>query len=169
VAVVGQVTRLREELSLLSNFASKISVFSPSGSFDEGSKAMLGQFEKATPIIGSRIESIPDGPIFSGMMVAHIDGMTTLFECDALFVYLSGNRPVTDYIVEPLEKEVNGCIKVGKDGSTSIDGVFAVGDMTCREVRQVSLAVAEGMNAALSARARIDGSKVVPQWGERGG
>ncbi len=166
VVVIGQPSRLGDELELLSTFASKISVFSLTGDFDEESLRSLRSFEKITPIIGMRITSIPQGQDFRGVNVRSIRGEEVLFGCDAIFIYLMGNKPVTDYIADGLEKGDNGCIRTSDGGSTSIKGVYAAGDITCRDVRQITLAVAEGMRSALSAQAYLKGNvKPISQWG----
>jgi thioredoxin reductase (NADPH) len=168
VAVVGQVNRLHDELELLSKFASEILVLSPTGKFDEESMALLRSFEKVVLIPDRSIVRIPPGPTFNGLMVRSPSGEEGTIVCDAVFIHLLGNRPVTDYLADPLEKSENGCILTGQGGSTSIDGVFAVGDISCRDVRQISLAVSEGMRAALSAQAKLSGrSAPSSQWGIR--
>ncbi|MCU0798632.1 MAG: NAD(P)/FAD-dependent oxidoreductase [Candidatus Thermoplasmatota archaeon] len=166
VAVVGQPTRLGDELELLSTFASRISVFSMVGPFDEESLDSLRSFSKVSPMEGKRIMNIPEGPEFKGVLVRSSTGEEGLFECDALFIYLMGNRPVTDYIADSLEKGDNGCIRTYDGATTSLKGVYAAGDITCREVRQISLAVAEGMRSALSAQAYLRGNlRPSSQWG----
>jgi thioredoxin reductase (NADPH) len=57
-----------------------------------------------------------------------------------------------DFLANALELTPIGCVKVNKeDMSTSVEGVYAVGDITCKEIRQAVIAAAEGCTAALSA------------------
>ncbi len=166
VAVVGQPSRLGPELELLSTFASRISVFSMTGGFDEEDLVSIGNFDKALTMDGKKIVGIPEGPIFKGLTIRSVTGEDGHFDCDAIFIYLMGNKPVTDYIADGLERGDNGCIRTFDGSSTSIKGIFAAGDISCREVRQISLAVAEGMRSALSAQASLKGrTKSVSQWG----
>ena len=45
----------------------------------------------------------------------------------------------------------NGCLRVDSEMQTSIPGVFAVGDMLCRHIKQAVIAAAEGAMAAIAA------------------
>ena len=49
--------------------------------------------------------------------------------------------------------------------ATSVEGVYAIGDVTCKKVRQVVLAAAEGCVAALSAEQHVSKrDRAVSQW-----
>ncbi|MDO5726093.1 MAG: NAD(P)/FAD-dependent oxidoreductase [Tissierellia bacterium] len=67
-----------------------------------------------------------------------------------VFIY-AGSTPETE-IYSELELE-NGYIVVDKNMQTSIEGVFAAGDIIAKDVRQVSTAAAEGTVAALKCNA----------------
>lgn len=73
-------------------------------------------------------------------------------ELDGIFVEI-GATPVTE-LVKSLGVEVDekGFIKVAKDQSTNIKGIFAAGDITTNSnfIRQVSCAIGEATVAALS-------------------
>ena len=65
---------------------------------------------------------------------------------DGLFVSI-GRRPATELFAE-LEKDAGGYIVSGEDTKTNIDGVFAVGDVRTKALRQVVTAVGDGAVAA---------------------
>ena len=68
---------------------------------------------------------------------------------DALFVSI-GRKPATALVEGQLELE-NGYIIAGEDTKTSIPGVYAVGDLRTKALRQIITAAADGANAAAAA------------------
>ena len=72
-------------------------------------------------------------------------GQVRQIPADGLFVSI-GRAPNT-YLFPQLEKE-NGYIVAGESTETSIPGVFAVGDVRTKELRQIVTAVADGATAA---------------------
>jgi thioredoxin reductase (NADPH) len=71
-------------------------------------------------------------------------------EVAGVFVYLHGNQPVVDFLIGALETGEKGCIHVNRMMETSVQGIFAAGDVTCTPVRQVVVAASQGCIAALS-------------------
>jgi len=69
-------------------------------------------------------------------------GEETDLSCDGMFVSI-GRKPVTDFLdgLLPLE---NGYIVAGEDTRTEIPGVYAIGDVRTKRVRQVVTAVGDG-------------------------
>jgi thioredoxin reductase (NADPH) len=68
---------------------------------------------------------------------------------DALFVSI-GRKPATALVEGQLALE-NGYIIAGEDTKTSIPGVYAVGDLRTKALRQIITAAADGANAAAAA------------------
>lgn len=64
-------------------------------------------------------------------------------ECDGVFVSI-GRKPATDFLKDTIKLDKNGYIIAGEDTKTSIDGVFAVGDVRTKHLRQVVTAVSDG-------------------------
>lgn len=64
-------------------------------------------------------------------------------ECDGVFVSI-GRKPATDFLGDIINLDKNGYIIAGEDTKTSIDGVFAVGDVRTKHLRQVVTAVSDG-------------------------
>jgi len=56
-----------------------------------------------------------------------------------------------DCLGNSIEIDDEFCIDINKMMETSIEGVYAAGDVTCTKVRQVVIAAAKGCIAALSA------------------
>ncbi len=68
-------------------------------------------------------------------------------ECDGVFISI-GRKPATEFLGGQLEIDNNGYIVADESTKTSIDGVFAVGDVRTKVLRQVVTAVADGAVAA---------------------
>lgn len=76
--------------------------------------------------------------------------------CDGIFVAI-GNIPNTDVIKGQVELDEVGYVLADETTRTNISGVFAVGDMRQKPLRQIVTAVADGAVAAKYAEEYIDG------------
>ena len=61
-----------------------------------------------------------------------------------------GIEPNTELFAGVLKMDENGYIKAGEDGVTSMQGVFAAGDVRTKQLRQIVTAAADGANAVTS-------------------
>lgn len=89
------------------------------------------------------------------MAVNNATGEEKAFETDGVFVFV-GMSPA-DTLIEGLEKDSAGYVKVDSKMMTSIEGVFAAGDNVSKGIRQVVTAANDGAIAALSAFDYIKG------------
>lgn len=69
---------------------------------------------------------------------------------DGVFVSV-GRIPATDLLKGQIELDNGGYVIAGEDTKTNIEGVFAVGDIRTKDLRQVVTAVADGAVAVHSA------------------
>ena len=77
-------------------------------------------------------------------------GEESIIPCDGLFVSV-GRKPVTEFLEGQLALAEGGYVIAGEDTKTNIPGVFAVGDMRTKLLRQVVTAVADGAMAVHAA------------------
>ena len=70
-------------------------------------------------------------------------------EIDGIFIAV-GIHPNTAFVDGLLEMDEKGYIKAGEDGKTSVDGIFAAGDVRTKKLRQIITAVSDGANAVTS-------------------
>lgn len=70
-------------------------------------------------------------------------GEETELACDGVFVSI-GRKPVTELVADQLELDENKYIQAGETTETSVPGVYAVGDVRTKPMRQVVTAVADG-------------------------
>lgn len=75
--------------------------------------------------------------------------------CDGVFVAI-GNIPNTEFMKGQIELDESGYVVADETTKTNIPGVFAVGDMRKKPLRQIVTAVADGAVAAKYAEEFID-------------
>ena len=68
-------------------------------------------------------------------------------ECDGVFISI-GRRPSTELISGELELDSNGYIIANESTKTSVEGVYAAGDVRTKALRQIVTAVSDGAVAA---------------------
>ena len=71
------------------------------------------------------------------------NGEKSILAADAIFVSI-GRKPATEFLGESVSLDSHGYIVAGEDTKTNIPGVFAVGDVRTKMLRQVVTAVADG-------------------------
>lgn len=64
-----------------------------------------------------------------------------------------------DFIGGRLAVSQCGCLKIDSFYATSAPGVFAAGDMLCKEIKQAVIVAAEGCQAALYADRYLRGGR----------
>ena len=83
------------------------------------------------------------------------DDTVTEIACDGVFVAI-GNIPNTELIKGQVELDEAGYVLADETTRTNIPGVFAVGDMRQKPLRQIVTAVADGAVASKFAEEYID-------------
>ena len=95
----------------------------------------------------SAVVELPGAERLSGVKIKNLlSGREELLDAAALFVSI-GRTPSTALVEGQLELE-NGYILADESGRTSIPGVFAVGDVRTKALRQIITAASDGANAA---------------------
>lgn len=96
----------------------------------------------------SRVSRLEGKERLGGIWVADVaTGQEKKLEVDALFVSI-GRKPATELVRGQLELDEAGYIISDESTRISIPGVFAVGDVRTKALRQVVTAVADGAVAA---------------------
>ena len=83
-------------------------------------------------------------------------GEESVIPCDGVFVSV-GRKPATEFLGGQLALDGSGYVVAGEDTKTDIPGVYAVGDIRTKELRQIVTAVADGAVAVHEAEKYLAG------------
>lgn len=86
---------------------------------------------------------IVDGKVTGAKIKNVTTGDITEISCDGIFVSI-GRKPATDFLCDSVQLDENGYIIADESTRTNVDGVYAVGDVRTKVLRQVVTAVADG-------------------------
>ena len=96
----------------------------------------------------SQVSGLLGNEKLSGAVLQNVQtGQERELELDGLFISI-GRQPATELFRGQLELDENGYIAADESTCTSIPGVYAVGDVRTKAVRQIVTAAADGAVAA---------------------
>lgn len=99
-------------------------------------------------VYNSRVaELLSDGKLLGVRLEDVENGILSELSLDGVFVSI-GREPVSRIFSEQVRLDENGYVIAGEDTKTDVEGVYAVGDLRTKELRQVVTAVADGAVAA---------------------
>lgn len=150
VCVIGNSEEAVKEAGVLTRFANTVYLISPTAKLHVEDHPAL-QEPNLKAMLGYTVTSIEGTEMVEKIKMIDPDKKETELPITGVFVYLHGNKPIVDFLYGAIETNEDGCIPVNHLMETSIPGVFAAGDVTCTEVRQVVVAASNGCLAALSA------------------
>ena len=108
----------------------------------------LMKAENVTCLWDSVVEDYAVNGRIVGAQVKNLKtGELTAVSCDGIFVSI-GRRPNTELFAGQLELDEGGYVKADETTKTNIPGVYAVGDVRTKALRQVVTAVGDGAVAA---------------------
>lgn len=85
-------------------------------------------------------------------------GEEAMLPCDGVFISV-GRKPATELVQEQLNLDRNGYIIADETTKTNLPGVYAVGDVRTKPLRQVVTAVADGATAVHMAEEFLAGGE----------
>ena len=96
----------------------------------------------------SQVTELLGEEVLEGVKVRDLQsGEESVVEAQGLFVSI-GRKPATELVKDWLTLDDQGYIMAGEDTKTSLPGVYAVGDVRAKQLRQIVTAVADGAMAA---------------------
>ncbi len=100
--------------------------------------------QNVTFLWDSAAESFRADGRLNGVTVKHLKtDERTFLACDGVFVSI-GRKPATEFLANSVALDENGYIVADETTRTNIDGVFAIGDVRTKALRQVVTAVSDG-------------------------
>lgn len=151
VCVIGDSEEAVKEAGLLTGFAETVYLISPSKNLKVEDDHPVLKKENLKILKGYSVTEIEGSDVVERIRMTDLDRRESTLDLSGVFVYLHGSKPVVDFLGETIELSEEECVVTNRMMETSIPGVFAAGDVTCTEVRQVVIAAANGCVAALSA------------------
>ncbi|MGR4010119.1 thioredoxin-disulfide reductase [Leucobacter sp. 1207-22] len=154
IAVVGGGDSAMEEATFLTRFASKVYLIHRRDEL-KASKIMQQRAfdnEKIEFIWNTEIKELHGSSGLTGVTLRNtVDGTESELDVTGVFVAI-GNDPRTHLVHNQLDLTPEGTIAVdGRSSRTSVEGVFAAGDVIDPSYRQAITAAASGTVAALDA------------------
>jgi thioredoxin reductase (NADPH) len=84
---------------------------------------------------------------------------------EGAFIYQSGSKPITDFLGDGVEYNPDGGVKVDEMMSTSVPGVWAIGDIRNTPFKQAVVAAGDGCIAAMSIDRYLNSRQAIkPDW-----
>ncbi|MBI5639966.1 MAG: FAD-dependent oxidoreductase [Nitrospirae bacterium] len=154
VCVIGNSEEAVKEAGYLARFASLVYLISPTDRLKVESHDALDSANLRV-MLGYSVASIEGAETVERIRLLDASRAESAIALDGVFVYIHGNKPVVDFLYGTVELTEDECMETNRMMETPIPGVFAAGDVTCTEVRQVVTAAANGCIAALSAEKYI--------------
>ncbi len=100
----------------------------------------------------SVVTQLLHGEKLTGIRIKNVEtGEEELIETDGVFVSI-GRKPATELVSTQVTLDEGGYVIAGEDTKTNIPGVFAIGDLRTKQLRQVVTAVADGAIAIHAAQ-----------------
>jgi thioredoxin reductase (NADPH) len=154
VAVIGGGDSAMEEALFLTRFARSVTLVHRREEF-RASKIMLNRArsnDKITFLTNTRVTAVEGDTAVTGLQVVDtVTGATDRLGVTGMFVAI-GHHPRTELVSGVVDLDPDGYLLVrGRTTQTSVDGVFAAGDVADRVYRQAVTAAGTGCAAAIDA------------------
>lgn len=159
VVVVGNGDAAVEEAIYLTKFVNQVTivVIHDEGVMDATKVIQERAFAnpKINFIWNSVVDEIVGDELVTSVQVKNIKtGELTDYPCHGVFFFV-GTVPKTEFVKDLIEMDAVGCIPTTEKMETNISGIYAVGDIRQKYLRQVVTAAADGAIAATAAEKYI--------------
>ena len=107
----------------------------------------------------SVVTELLHGDKLTGVKLKDVNtGAETVLPCDGVFISV-GRKPATELVQGQLELDRSGYVVADETTKTSLPGVYAVGDVRTKPLRQVVTAVSDGATAVHMAEEYLAGGR----------
>jgi thioredoxin reductase (NADPH) len=156
VCVVGESEEAVKEAGVLTRFADTVYLIAPGKELKADKDHPALKEKNLTVITGHAVKEIQGSELVEKIRISDTETKGEKeMPMDGVFVYLHGTKPVVDFLNFAVDVSDEECVMTNKMMESSLPGVFAAGDVTCTEIRQVIISAADGCIAALSAEKYI--------------
>ncbi len=158
VAVVGGGNTAVEEGVYLTKFASKVYIIHRRDEFRADRAAIEHAMSnpKIVPVWNSVVEQIEGDGVVENLVLKNVKtGELSDLKVAGVFMFV-GQTPDDDCVRGLVKAEKGGWILVNEHMETSVEGIFAAGDVCSKHLRQVITAASDGAIAAMGASAYIN-------------
>lgn len=165
VAVVGGGNAAVEEAMYLTKFAEKVYIIHRREELraDKIVQERAFKNKKLQFIWNSVVKEIKGGELVHTAILENVKTKELInLEINGIFPYI-GMMPNVEKIAGQLEQDAGGFILTDETMKTSLEGVFAVGDVRKTPLRQVITAAADGAVGAVYAVKYLETLKEIPQ------
>ncbi len=151
LAVVGGGDSAMEEATFLTKFASKVTLIHRRSEF-RASKIMLDR-AKANPkiamVLDTVVEDVKGTDKVEGLALKNLKtGVSSVLPVGGLFLAI-GHEPNTKFLKGVVELDEKGYVVPKRHTMTSVEGIFAAGDVSDTRYRQAISAAGSGCMAAI--------------------
>ena len=153
VAVVGLNQEAIEEAQFLTKFASTVNWITFKKPKPENTHAQhLLSMPNVKHWSGTRLMSVEGNDMgLTGVKLKQKGTEEPLsLDVEGVFIYQNGSKPITDFIGDLIEYNPDGGVKVDETMATSVEGVWAIGDIRNTPYKQAVVAAGDGCIAAMS-------------------
>ena len=153
VAVIGVNKESIEEAQVLTKFASTVHWLTSNDPKEDDlhAQALLGE-SNVKHWSKTRLMKIDgnDGGVTGVYVKNRAQEDDQYLALDGVFVYMSGSKPITDFLGEQIAVKDDGGVIVDDFMSTTSEGVWAIGDIRNTPFKQAVVAASDGCIAAMA-------------------
>ncbi len=152
VAIAGNCDESIGESLFLARFAKQVHYLSPTMEL-KAPQHLIDEFQnnpKITVYKGAVLREISGEKNVQAVRFIQRGKAEQTLAVKAVFIYLKGSNPITDFLKGQMEINESGCLVVDHDYRTAVPGIYAIGDVICKHFKQVVIAAAEGATAGIA-------------------
>ena len=153
VAVVGINKEAIEEAQVLTKFASKVHWITSNDPKADNSHAQeLISMPNVQHWSKTRLIQIKgnESGVTGIKIKSHSEEQSQELVLEGVFVYMSGSKPITDFLGDQVALKEDGGVVVDDFMSTTSEGVWAIGDIRNTPFKQAVVAASDGCIAAMA-------------------
>lgn len=163
VAVVGDNEEAVHEARVLTEFARQVYLLVPGQTVWGMSTGDLPDLPNLEVRLQTKTLRLIGSPWLTGVEIEPRGEGPTVLPVDGAFVYLSGSKPGTDFLLGQVPLDDDGYMLVDETMATQLPGVFAAGDARRTPVKQAVIAAADGALAAIAVEKYVRGRRRLVQ------